>query len=118
VNTEDNHPSGTWMPDDRPEPEDCSLTPGCINCAGHLPPCTGKDGKRVYRAGEHPLERLHLKPRTTVKRFAADLKTRIERAAVGFDQPGQDEYVSGVRYALGIVDAALSDYDVRDPGDM
>jgi hypothetical protein len=63
--TEDNHSSGMWMPDDRPEPEDCSLTPGCINCAGHLPPCTGKDGKRVYRAGEHPLESLQPKPRTT-----------------------------------------------------
>jgi hypothetical protein len=100
------------------EPEDCTLTTGCINCAGHLPPCTGKDGKRVYRDGEHPLESIKLKPRTTTKRFAADLKARIERAAVGFDQPGQDEYVSGMRYVLGIVDAALSDYDVRDPGDM
>jgi hypothetical protein len=55
---------------------------------------------------------------TTVKRFAADLKARIERAAVAFDQPGQAERVTGMRYVLGIVDAALSDYDVRDPGHL
>lgn len=67
---------------------------------------------------ERPLERIRLKPRTTVKRFAADLQARIERAAVAFDQPGQGERVAGMRYVLGIVDAALSDYDVRDPGDM
>lgn len=66
---------------------------------------------------KHLLEQIELKPRTTVKRFAADLKARIERAAVAFDQPGQDERVVGMRYVLGIVDAALSDYDVRDPGD-
>ena len=66
----------------------------------------------------HVLERIKLKPRTTVKRFAADLKSRIERAAVAFNQPGQDDRVAGMRYVLGIVDAALSDYDVRDPGDM
>jgi hypothetical protein len=65
----------------------------------------------------HPLEQIELKPRTTVKRFAADLKARIERAAVAFDQPGQAERVAGMRYVLGIVDAALSVYDVRDPGD-
>jgi hypothetical protein len=67
---------------------------------------------------KHPLEDLQPKPRTTVARFAADLKARIERAAVAFDQPGQAECVAGIRYVLGIVDAALSDYDVRDPGDM
>ena len=61
------------------------------------------------------LEELQPKPRTTVKRFALDLKARIERAAVAFDQPGQAERVAGMRYVLGIVDAALSDYDVRDP---
>lgn len=65
----------------------------------------------------HILERFKPKPRTTVKRFAADLKSRIERAAVAFEQPGQSEHVDGMRYCLGIVDAALSDYDVRDPGD-
>jgi hypothetical protein len=63
------------------------------------------------------LERIQLKPRTTVKRFASDLKARIERAAVAFNQPGQGDLVAGMRYVLGIVDAALSDYDVRDPGD-
>ncbi len=66
----------------------------------------------------HPLESIKLKPRTTTKRFAADLKARIERAAVAFDQPDQGDLVFGMRYVLGIVDAALSDYDVRDPGDM
>lgn len=71
-----------------------------------------------YERGRALLEQIELKPRTTVKRFAADLKARIERAAVAFDQPGQAEMVSGLRYVIGIVDAALSDYDVRDPGDM
>jgi hypothetical protein len=66
----------------------------------------------------HPLEQIELKPRTTVKRFAADLKARIERAEACFDHPGQEQRVAGMRYVLGIVDAALSDYDVRDPGDM
>jgi hypothetical protein len=61
------------------------------------------------------LANIKLKPRTTVKRFAADLKTRIERAAVAFEN---EHAQVGVRYILGIVDAALSDYDVRDPGDM
>ncbi len=37
--------------------------------------------------------------------------------AVAFDLPGQEGLVAGLRYALGIVDAALSDYDVRDPQD-
>lgn len=68
--------------------------------------------------GRRMLESIKLKPRTTVKRFAWDLKARIERAAAGFDLPGQEGYVAGMRYVLGIVDAALSDYDVRDPGDM
>ena len=64
------------------------------------------------------VEDIKLKPRTTVKRFALDLKARIERAAVAFDHPGQHERVAGMRYILGVVDAALSDYDVRDPVDM
>ena len=34
------------------EPADCTLTPGCIHCAGHLPPCMGNDGQRVYRDDE------------------------------------------------------------------
>jgi hypothetical protein len=67
---------------------------------------------------KHILETLQPKQRTTVKLFAADLKRRIERAAVCFEQPGQDERVAGMRYVLGIVDAALSDYDVRDPSDI
>ncbi len=71
-----------------------------------------------YERGKRMLESIQPKPRTTVKQFAADLKERIERAAVAFDQPGQGEMVSGLRYVKGIVDAALSDYDVRDPGDM
>lgn len=54
------------------------------------------------------------KPTTTVPRFAVDLKARIERAAVAFDQPGQKMMVDGMRYVLGIVDAALSDYDVGE----
>ncbi len=66
----------------------------------------------------HVLERIKPKSRTTVKRFAADLKARIKRAAECFDHPGQENHVVGIRYVLGIVDAALSDYDVRDPGDM
>ena len=74
--------------------------------------------KTSYQRGLEFLESIQPKPRTTVKRFALDLKARIERAAVAFDQPGQEAYISGLRYALGIVDAALSDYDVRDPGDM
>ena len=69
-------------------------------------------------AERHPLENIRPKPRTTVKGFAADLKKRIERAAVAFDQPGQSERVAGMRYVSGIVDAALSDYDVRDPRDI
>lgn len=36
------------------EPETCKLTPGCFHCAGHLPPCMGSDGQRVYRADETP----------------------------------------------------------------
>lgn len=32
------------------------------------------------------LDAIRLKPRTTVKRFAADLKSRIARSAVSFDQ--------------------------------
>lgn len=58
------------------------------------------------------------KPRPTVRSFADDLKVRIERAAVAFDQPGQSERVAGMRYVLGIVDAALSDYDVSEPGPL
>lgn len=73
----------------------------------------GADMEKAFR-----LEDLQPKPRTTVKRFALDLKARIERAAVAFDQPGQGERVAGMRYVLGIVDAALSDYDVRDPEDF
>jgi hypothetical protein len=67
--------------------------------------------------GKHLLETFKPKPRTTVKRFAADLKARIERAAIAFDHEGQAHMVAGIRYAKYIVDAALSDYDVRDPGD-
>lgn len=77
-----------------------------------------RDEMRRQEAAKHPLESIKLKPRTTVKQFAADLKERIERAAVAFDQPGQAERVAGMRYVKGIVDAALSDYDVRDTGDM
>ena len=44
----------------------------------------GADMEKAFR-----LEDLQPKPRTTVKRFALDLKARIERAAVAFDQPGQ-----------------------------
>jgi len=41
------------IPDlDAAPPKDCAITPGCVNCAGHLPPCTGKDGKRVYAPDE------------------------------------------------------------------
>ena len=63
------------------------------------------------------------KPRTTVKRFAADLKARIERAAVsfaagGFITPASIDCASGLSHAIGVVDAALSDYDVRDPEDF
>lgn len=58
------------------------------------------------------------KPRTTVKKFAADLKGRIERAAAAFSHPGQEQMVGALRYVLGIVDAALSDYDVRDAEDV
>jgi hypothetical protein len=47
--------------------------------------------------------------------FASELKARIERAAVAFDQPRQTEMVAGLRYAIGIVDATLSDYDVSEP---
>lgn len=75
---------------------------------------TGDDGVQP----KHPLERIKPKPRTTVKRFARDLKARIDRAAVAVDLPGQEGFASGMRYVLGIVDAALSDYDVRDPGDI
>ena len=64
---------------------------------------------------KHPLESIQLKPRTTVARFASSLKSRIERAAIAFEQPGQDGMVAGMRYVLGIIDAALSDYDVRAP---
>ena len=74
--------------------------------------------REARERGLRVLQSIQPKPRTTVKRFALDLKARIERAAVGFKQPGQDELVAGMRYVLGIVDAALSDYDVRDPGDM
>lgn len=65
----------------------------------------------------HALDRIELKPRTTAKRFAESLKARIDVAAIAFDRPGQAEFSAGMRYVLGIVDAALSDYDVRDPGD-
>jgi hypothetical protein len=63
------------------------------------------------------------KPRTTVKRFADDLKARIARAAVcfqeGFEEnPTTTPVEPGLTYALGIIDAALSDYDVRDPEDF
>ena len=63
------------------------------------------------------------KPRTTVKRFAADLKTRLERAAKCFDDgatttPNSADVASGLRHAIGVVEAALSDYDVRDPEDF
>ena len=74
--------------------------------------------KEAYQRGMAVLEAIRPKPRTTVKRFAWDMKARVERAAVAFDQPGQEAFASGLRYALGIVDAALSDYDVREPGDM
>jgi hypothetical protein len=62
----------------------------------------------------HAEHRRRQKPHTTVENFATDLKRRIERAAVCFEQPGQDDRVEGMRYVLGIVDAALSDYDVSD----
>jgi hypothetical protein len=71
--------------------------------------------KEAYQRGLAELEAIQPKPRTTVKRFASDLKARIERAAVGFEN---EQVQVGVRYVSGIVDAALSDYDVRDPGDM
>jgi hypothetical protein len=74
--------------------------------------------KSGYQRGKEMLEAIQPKPRTTVKRFAADLKERIERAAVAFDQPNQSDLVAGIRYVKGIVDAALSDYDVREPEDM
>lgn len=74
--------------------------------------------KEAYQRGLAALEAIQPKPRTTVKHFAADLKERIERAAVAFDYPGQEFLTSGMRYVLGIVDAALSDYDVREPGDV
>ena len=74
--------------------------------------------KEAYQRGLAALESIQPKPRTTVKHFAADLKERIERAAVAFDHPGQEFLTSGMRYVLGIVDAALSDYDVREPGDV
>ena len=86
--------------------------------SGRLPPddVVSNIAEDMKRAA-HPLERIELKPRTTAKRFARDLKSRIERAAVAVDLPGQEGFASGMRYVLGIVDAALSDYDVRDPGD-
>jgi len=83
-------------------------------CCSTRARCRAYEPKETPMSGDsskHPLEQLQPKPRTTVKRFAADLKARIERAAVAFDQPGQDERVAGMRYVLGIVDAALSDYD-------
>lgn len=55
------------------------------------------------------VERAYRKQPPTVASFAADLRVRIERAAVAFNQPGQSEYVAGLRYVLGIVDAALAD---------
>jgi len=55
------------------------------------------------------VERAYNPPATDVQRFAADLKERIERAAVAFDQPGQADMVAGLRYVKGIVDAAVSD---------
>lgn len=69
----------------------------------------------TYERGKQMLESIQPKPRTTVARFALDLKERIERAAIAFDQPGQGDMVDGIRYVKGIVDAALSDYDVREP---
>lgn len=64
------------------------------------------------------------KSRTTVKRFALDLKARIASAAAAFRRghganPDIDDaaFAPGIEYVLGIVDAALSDYDVRDPED-
>jgi hypothetical protein len=92
-----------------PRPWDGALTqmrPGKLGPKPETPP------------SKHALETLQPKPRTTVKLFASELKCRIERAARAFDQPGQDERVAGMRYVLGIVDAALSDFDVRDPGDF
>lgn len=79
---------------------------------------TSERGRPMPDKPLHALERIQLKPRTTVKRFAVDLKARIERVAISFEHPGQDGYVTGVRYVLGVIDAALSDYDVRDPGDV
>jgi hypothetical protein len=79
----------------------------------------GKEPQSTHHCNpRHVLERIKLKPRTTVKRFSLDLKARIERAARAFDDGGSEYAAVGARYVLGIVDAALSDYDVRDPGDM
>ncbi len=57
------------------------------------------------------------KPRTTVKRFASELKARIARVEAAFSKPGQEQWVDGAHYVQGVVDALLSDYDVRDPED-
>jgi hypothetical protein len=64
------------------------------------------------------LEKLQPKPRTTVKRFAAELKTRISKVEAAFSRDGQEQFVSCVAYVKGIIDALCSDYDVRDPEDF
>ena len=81
----------------------------CPDCSK---PATGPEGEKSMPSR---LESLQPKPRTTPKKFARDLKERIARVASCFE----DEHTAmGVRYVLGIVDAALSDYDVRDPEDF
>jgi len=58
------------------------------------------------------------KPRTTVKRFAAELKVRISKAVEAFDSPEEARaFVAGLDYVKGAIDTLLADYDVRDPED-
>lgn len=73
---------------------------------------------RQRRANTEALLRSMSKPRTTVKRFALELKLRISRVEKAFDQPGQEGHVTGARHIQGVVDALLSDYDTRDPEDF
>lgn len=78
----------------------------------------GDEKKRNFTPGEElafemmqqEVEWQDNRPPGEVERFAIDLKERIERAAVAFDQPGQSDMVAGLRYVKGIVDAAITDH--------
>lgn len=69
------------------------------------------------RVARHPLETLKLKPRTTVKKFAAKLKERIAWIEARHARSADPKWLDGVQFIKSAVDELLNEFDVRDPED-